>query len=171
MEVMALAQVMLRRWWLLLLFGVLGVCCAYLAVSVLPKRYQSAVSLQLNPSGKSALLPYTGSNSDQVAPSAVATLAASYSEVLRSRTFDTTVVNRLSLPIQPEELTRSIDAKLIPNTNILRLTVTWDQPQDAQQLASVSPSSSSVRTSRLRRMALSSASSSSRIPRGRCRRA
>jgi capsular exopolysaccharide synthesis family protein len=135
MEVMALAQVMLRRWWLLLLFGVLGVCCAYLAVSVLPKRYQSAVSLQLNPSGKSALLPYTGSNSDQVAPSAVATLAASYSEVLRSRTFDTTVVNRLSLPIQPEELTRSIDAKLIPNTNILRLTVTWDQPQDAQQLA------------------------------------
>jgi capsular exopolysaccharide synthesis family protein len=135
MEVMALAQVVLRRWWLLLLFGVVGIVCAYLVVSALPKRYQSSVSLQLNPSAKSALLPYTGTSPDQVAPSAVATLAASYSEVLRSRTFDTTVVNRLNLPIQPEELTRSIDARLVPNTNILRLTITWDQPEDAQQLA------------------------------------
>jgi len=76
MEVLALAQVVLRRWWLVVLLGVVGVTCAYLAVVVLPKRYQSSVSLQLNPAGKSALLPYTGSNSDQVAPSAVATLAA-----------------------------------------------------------------------------------------------
>ena len=135
MEVLALAHVVLRRWWLLVLLGVLGVTCAYLTVSILPKRYQSSVSLQLNPAGKSALLPYTGSNSDQVAPSAVATLAASYSEVLRSRTFDKIVVDRLKLPIGPDELARSIDARLIPNTNILRLNVTWDQPQDAQQLA------------------------------------
>ena len=132
---MALAQVVLRRWWLLLLCGFLGVVCAYCAISILPKRYQSSVSLQLNPAAKSALLPYTGSNSDQVAPSALTTLAASYSEVLRSRSFDATVVNRLNLPIQPEELTRSIDARLVPNTNILRLTITWDEPQDAQQLA------------------------------------
>jgi capsular exopolysaccharide synthesis family protein len=135
MEVLALAQVVLRRWWLLVLFGALGVACAYLAVSVLPKRYQSSVSLQLNPAARSALLPYTGSNSDQVAPSAVATLAASYSEVLRSRTFGSIVVDRLKLPIAPEDLSRSVEARLVPNTNILRLSVTWDQPQDAQQLA------------------------------------
>jgi len=135
MEVLALAQVVLRRWWLVVLLGVVGVTCAYLAVAVLPKRYQSSVSLQLNPAAKSALLPYSGSNSDQIAPSAVATLAASYSEVLRSRTFEKTVIDRLNLPVQPEELSRAIDSRLVPNTNILRLTVTWDQPRDAQQLA------------------------------------
>ncbi len=130
---LALTQAILRRWWLLVLLGACGAACAYAATTALPKRFQSTVSLQLNPAAKSAFLAYN--SPDTTAASPVTALAASYSEVLRSRSFSQLVIDRLSLPISPEGLARAIDAKLVPNTNILRLSVTWDQPDDARQLA------------------------------------
>jgi non-specific protein-tyrosine kinase len=130
---LALTQAVLRRWWLLVLLGALGALCAYTATTALPKRYQSTVSLQLNPAARSAFLAYSSADTSTSSP--VTALAASYTEVLRSRSFGQLVIDRLNLPISPEGLARAIDAKLVPNTNILRVSVTWDQPEDAQHLA------------------------------------
>ena len=75
-EMLALTQAVLRRWWLLLLLGAVGAACAYAATTAVPKRYQSTVSLQLNPAAKSAFLAYT--SPDATASNPVTTLAASY---------------------------------------------------------------------------------------------
>ncbi|MBI4492337.1 MAG: hypothetical protein HY690_06045, partial [Chloroflexi bacterium] len=129
MDIITLVQVVLRRWWLLVLLGLVGLVSAYVVSTSLPKHYQSTVTLQLNASAKSAFLPYTSETSPLVA------LAASYSEVLRSRAFGEVVVQRLQLPVSPDAVAGAIKAQQIPNTNILRITVQWDHPQDARQLA------------------------------------
>lgn len=129
MELITFFQVVVRRGWLLVLLGLTGLVVAAAVSLSLPRRYQSTVTLQLNPAGQSAFLPYTWESSP------IATLAASYREVLRSRAFGELVVERLRLPVAPEAIGNAIKADLVPNTNILRLTVQWEHPQDAQQLA------------------------------------
>jgi non-specific protein-tyrosine kinase len=133
MEFLGYAEAILRRWWLLVLFGILGLLIAFYTTSNVPRRYESAVTLQLNPSAKSALLPYSGdSNQSGGSP---AGLAASYAEVLRSRSFGEIVVRQLGLTIPPESISNAIAVRMVPSTNIMRLSVTWDNPDDAQQLA------------------------------------
>jgi polysaccharide biosynthesis transport protein len=131
MDVITFAQILVRRWWLVVLVGITGVGVAYYIASQTPPRYLSSVSLQLNPAASSAFLPYqTSSSTDPVI-----SLAASYREVLKSRTFGELVVQQLRLPIPPEAVVAAISTQLVQNTNILRLVVTWDNPTDAQQLA------------------------------------
>lgn len=116
---------------MILLSMVAGALVASMLTAFAHPRYQSTVSLQLNPAATSAFLPY-GSGSPT---SPVEGLAASYVEVLKSRAFAQTVVQNLNLTIPASAVASSISVVLVPNTNILRLTVSWDDPQDAQNLA------------------------------------
>jgi non-specific protein-tyrosine kinase len=135
MDPITYAQVLLRRWWLLLLCGAIGVGVAYSIASSAPSRYTSTVSLQLNPAGRSPFLPYASPDSTSIGLSPVTGLAASYREVLRSRAFGEVVVQQLHLSLPPELIGYAVSTQLVPNTNILRLNVVWDNPSDAQQLA------------------------------------
>jgi len=132
LELTTLLQAALRRWWLFVLLGALGLVAAYVSSVTTPVAYKSSVTLQLNPAANSALLPY-GSSSEDANP--VAGMAASYAEVMRSRSFSEIVVRELNLPFAAEAVAASLDVGLIPKTNILRLTVSWDDPESAQQLA------------------------------------
>src|SRR5947209_12958679 len=92
------------------------------------------ISLQLSPGAKGAFLPYLPDPASTSSASPVVLLAASYREVLRSRTFGEVVVQQLKLKVSPEAIAGAINTQLIPNTNILRLSVTWETPADAVQL-------------------------------------
>src|SRR5437870_4417199 len=131
MQFAAVAQVLLRRWWIFTLLAAIGLGQAYLSSSDAPHRYESFVTLQLNPSAKSGLLAYSGDPNGRYG-SDITTLAASYAEVLRSRAFGQVVVQQLGLDASPEAIAGSVTARLIPNTNILRLMVTWDNSQEAK---------------------------------------
>jgi non-specific protein-tyrosine kinase len=90
----------------------------------------------LNPAAKSAFLPYLTADQEgaTIPAGAVTAMAASYRELLKSRTFGQVVVQQLKLKVPAESIAYSINTTLVPNTNILRLGVTWDNPGDAQQL-------------------------------------
>jgi non-specific protein-tyrosine kinase len=134
MDPISFAQLLLRRWWLLLLCAIVGVGLAYYFATSRPPAYVSTVSLQLNPAGKTPFLPYSSEGiSRDTSP--VTAVAASYNEVLRSRAFGEVVVQQLQLPVSPDAIGASLSTVLVPNTNILRLNVIWDNPSDAQQLA------------------------------------
>ncbi|MDQ6670035.1 MAG: polysaccharide biosynthesis tyrosine autokinase [Chloroflexota bacterium] len=135
MDPITFAQILLRRWWLLALFTVAGLGVAYNLATRTPPQYVSTMSLQLNPSGRSPFLPYASPDSTSVGVSPVTGVAASYREVLRSRAFGELVVQQLQLPIPPEAIGYAISTQLVPNTNILKLNVVWNNPSDAQQLA------------------------------------
>jgi Mrp family chromosome partitioning ATPase/capsular polysaccharide biosynthesis protein len=132
MELITVAQGLLRRWWLVAALGAVGLAIAYFISVTASERYQSVVTLQLNPAARSALLPYS---SDGSATDPVNGLASSYAELLRSRAFGELVVKQLNLVIPPEAVAASINATLVPNTNIFRITVTLGNPTDAQGLA------------------------------------
>jgi len=134
-DLLSFVNLVLRRWWLFVLFGLLGLGAGYLVMSATPRRYQSTISVQLNPAARSSFLRYDSTNGGASSVSPAVGLAASYIEVLKSRAFGNAVVQKLQIPVAPETITRGIDVKLVPNTNILRITMVWDQPQDAQQLA------------------------------------
>ncbi len=134
MDPISFSQMLLRRWWLVLILSLAGVAVAYYFETTTPTRYQSTVSLQLNPAANSSFLPYSADSG--VSPSSpVVAQAASYQEVLRSRAFGAVVVQQLGLNLPPEAIGGAITTQLVPNTNILHLSVTWDNPGDAQQLA------------------------------------
>src|SRR5438067_13882218 len=122
MQFASVAQVLLRRWWVFLLFAAIGLGQAYLTSTDTPHRYESFVTLQLNPSAKGGLLQYTGDPNGRYG-SDITTLAASYGEVLRSRAFGQVVVDQLGLGTTPEAIAGSVTSRLIPNTNIMRLAV------------------------------------------------
>src|SRR5215468_1564239 len=134
MDPISFAQLLLRRWWLLVLCAFAGLGLSYYVATSRPPAYVSTVSLQLNPSGKTPFLPYSSEGiSRDTSP--VLAVAASYNEVLRSRAFGEVVVQQLKLPISPDSIGGSVSTVLVPNTNILKLNVIWDNPSDAQQLA------------------------------------
>ena len=82
MDPISFSQMLLRRWWLVLILSLAGIVVAYYLETTTPARYQSTVSLQLNPAANSSFLPYSAdsgvSQSNQVLGQ-----AASYQEVLR----------------------------------------------------------------------------------------
>ncbi len=135
MSLITFAQLLLRRWWLLLGLAAVGAASAYFLQTHFPARYQSSISLQLNPAAKSAFLPYLADPTSANSASPVVLLAASYREVLRSRTFGEVVVQQLKLKVSPDAIAGAVNTQLVPNTNILRLSVIWDNPADAVQLA------------------------------------
>jgi capsular exopolysaccharide synthesis family protein len=136
MDRIGLIEAILRRWWLLVLLGAVGAGLSYTSYTSTPKRYQSTVSLQLNPAARSGFLPYgPGPDDSSYYTNTLTSLAASYREVLRSGGFANVVVQRLQLPVSPDAVANAVSAALVPNTNVMRLTVTWDNPADAQQLA------------------------------------
>src|SRR5215210_1986096 len=100
MQFLTFAQVVLRRWWLLPILAALGLAGAYAWSSTAPRRYESTVSLQLNPAARSSLLPFGGDLRGE--PGDFTVLAASYAEVLRSRSFGQIVAQQLNLPYSPE---------------------------------------------------------------------
>jgi tyrosine-protein kinase len=133
--VIRIAETLSRRWWLLLLFSIIGVGGAYYLDTYVPSRFQSTVSLQLNPAARSSFLPYLAEAATTPASSPVIIQAASYRELLRSRAFGQVIVQQLGLAVPPDAIAAAISAQLVPNTNILHVSVTWDNPRDAEQLA------------------------------------
>jgi capsular exopolysaccharide synthesis family protein len=135
MDPITFAQTLLRRWWLLVLFSAAGLVVGYYSATSTSPHYISTVSLQLNPSGRSPFLPYASPDNTSTGVSPVTGLSASYREVLKSRAFGELVVKQLQLSIAPESIGYAISTALVPNTNIMKLNVVWDNPSDAEQLA------------------------------------
>src|SRR5437879_4244052 len=98
---MRIAETLSRQWWLILLLSIAGVGCAYYLSTNAATRYQSTVSLQLNPAARSSFLPYL-SDTGGGSTNPVTSQAASYREVLRSTTFGQVIVQQLNLPVPPE---------------------------------------------------------------------
>src|SRR5262245_16770856 len=134
MELKTVLQALARHWWLVVLAAAAGILCGYYVAITVPPRYQSTVSLQLNPAARSSFLPYLVDTS-AAATNPVIGMAASYREVLRSRTFGELLVQQLRLNAPPQTIANAIGAQLVPNTNILRLSFTWDNAYDAEQLS------------------------------------
>jgi capsular exopolysaccharide synthesis family protein len=118
-----------RKWWVILGSGLLAVAAAL------------AVTLDMTPQYTAAINLFVSSGDDQK-PTAVyqgstyiEQRAKSYAVLLQSRRITAAVVQDLRLRISPEELQSRIHTEVVPDTVMLKATVTDPSPTRAQHIA------------------------------------
>jgi polysaccharide biosynthesis transport protein len=131
MELLGYWKIIRKRLWLiilLLLIGGAGV--AYYNQQLVP-QYRTTTTLFLNPGVASPLLPYQAGNSMQ-------SLANTYVEFMRTRSFAQLVAEESGIPLSQSEILRALSTQYVPDTQFFRITATHPNPQAAQLLANTS---------------------------------
>ncbi len=129
MEFIQYWRVIQKNLWLILLIVVLGTGIAvYLSLKE-PPQYQSSATLLLNPSANTDLAP-------QAKTKIASDLVASYSELMRTRSFGEEVVKDLPFALTTRKFNLAITTKLTANTLFYQITGVLDTPVKAQQLVS-----------------------------------
>jgi tyrosine-protein kinase len=118
-----------RQWWIILGSAVVAVAGAL------------AVTLQMTPQYTAAIKLFVSSGDEQK-PSAVyqgstyiEQRAKSYAVLLQSRRIATAVIRDLGLRIGPDQLQSKVQTEVVPDTVMLKATVTDPSPTRAQHLA------------------------------------
>ncbi len=125
-----------KRLPIIVLLTLLGAGSAYVFSKRQQRIYKATTTLSINASAPSSLIPYIANAlSSNGGSTPVEQLANTYNVFLTSRSFDTDVVKALRLPVTPEALATHISSALIPGTNYYQINVTWNNAQQAANIA------------------------------------
>ncbi|MBP5236282.1 MAG: hypothetical protein J6128_01960 [Clostridia bacterium] len=133
-DLMLILKNLLHRAWILALVGVVGAIIAFLITTIaIAPKYSSSVLLYVNNSsvsiGKTSLSISSGDIS------ASKSLASTYGVILKSRTTLERLKEKIDLPYTTTQLSKMISTGLASNTEILRVTVTTNDPYQASIIA------------------------------------
>ena len=130
-DLLALAQAVWKRIWLVLMSVVAGAVAAFLfATSIITPLYESKAMLYVNNSSISV-----GSTSFSISTgelSAAQSLVKTYIVIMQSRQTLNTVIEQADLVYTYDELKDMISAASVNNTEIFEITVTSDDPEEAE---------------------------------------
>jgi non-specific protein-tyrosine kinase len=128
MEFLAYWQIIRKRLWLLLLLALLGTGAAVgYSVRQVP-QYRTTTTLFLNPAASSPLLPYQSTKTVQ-------SVANTYIEFMRTRSFAGLVAQNSGPDITPEQVLAALTTQYVPDTQFFRINATATDPQRAQIIA------------------------------------
>jgi capsular exopolysaccharide synthesis family protein len=128
MELLAYWKVIRKRWALILAIGLLGVGAAiFIEVRQAP-QYRTTTTLFLNPAAANPLLPYQATKTVQ-------SVANTYIEFMRTRSFADLVAQQSGLALSSEQVILALAAQYIPDTQFFRITATFTDPAAAQIIA------------------------------------
>ncbi len=132
MEIIGYWKIIRKRLWLVVLLLLIGAASAvYYNRQVVP-QYSTTTTLFLNPGVSSPLLPYN------VMTRSVQSLANTYIEFMRTRSFTRMVADEAGLAIPHGVIAGSLSTQYVPDTQFFRITVTHYDPQIAQVIANAS---------------------------------
>ena len=128
-----IARSVWHRIWLVVLSGILvgALAFSYAAFLITPK-YSSSVMLYVN---NSSLLGNTTFSISSSELTAAQSLVKTYTVILKNRTTLTQVVKEAGLDYSYEEVYHMIDASAVGETEVLKVTVTAEDPYEAADLA------------------------------------
>lgn len=126
-----LIVVLLRKWWLIALCGII-VASAFLAATKLfiTPTYQSVTKIFVLSQQDGNLLTSTDIQLSSY-------LTKDYAELIKSRTVAQEVINRLDLSMSPEGLMSQVSVQTKSDTRIVTIVVKNENPELAQKLANV----------------------------------
>jgi capsular exopolysaccharide synthesis family protein len=120
---------LLRRWWwLILIVGAIGSVIGYVITSEPTQTYTATTTVLLS-QGNTSTIP------DANAIATGQRLAATYSELLKTRSVLEKVSANLQLNTSPDSLTGRISVASVQGTNLLRITVRDTDPQRSANIA------------------------------------
>jgi capsular exopolysaccharide synthesis family protein len=127
LELVTYWKIVRKRLWLILLLMIVGGAGTGYYVSQQPPRYSSSTTLYLNPAVASSYLYY--------AYDGLQSLASTYSEFMRTRSFASRVSEELNGTIGEGQVLGAISTQYVESTQFFRITATTSDPQLAQSLA------------------------------------
>lgn len=116
-----------RLLWIIVL-GAVGAAATLAYTWQLRAQYRTTTTLFLNPAAASPLLPYQSTKTVQ-------SVANTYEEFIRTRSFATMVADRSQLPLTAEQIGRMMTTQYIQDTQFFRIIVTDADPYMAQTVA------------------------------------
>ncbi|MBC8449565.1 MAG: polysaccharide biosynthesis tyrosine autokinase [Chloroflexi bacterium] len=128
MELRQYWKIIKKRFWLIVLLMVVSASsAAYYGRQQVP-LYSTTATLLLNPAAPSAVLPYQTTQPVQ-------SLANTYSELMRTRSFASLVVQEMESPMSEGEILGALSTRYVPDTQFYKISATHADPQKAQALA------------------------------------
>lgn len=132
-DIWKILQLLLKRLWIILLVSVIGAAAAFFYThKFITPQYRASADLYVNGSTSIAGMELSvSSGTIQTARSLIPT----YSVILKSRLTLEEVINRLDLPYSYGALSGRVSAASVGETEILRITVTSSDPEEARLIA------------------------------------
>lgn len=132
LDLMQIAEVVLRNFWIIVLSGVLvGLCALFVTKITATPTYTSSTKLYvLSRSEDEANL-----TSGDLQLSAV--LAGDYAQLIKDRTVTESVISQMSLVMSSEELAKKISVEMPESGRIITISVSDADPYMASKLATV----------------------------------
>jgi len=128
MELLEYWHIIRKRLWLIALLTAVAVASTvYFSLQQVP-LYRTTTTLFLNPASPSPLLPFYVTRSAE-------SLANTYAEFLRTRSFAELVAQEMGDGTTPEEVLKAISTQYVRDTQFFKITATHPDPVKAQKLA------------------------------------
>lgn len=132
-DLLAVAKVLLRKFYWLLLAGIVAGAAVYLIVTLLvTPTYESSVSFYVYNNSKNNSQIETINNSDL---EAAENLATTYSEILTSSSVLDVVSENVKDNISRKELGNMVEASVVSNTQLINVVVTTTDPKLSYRIA------------------------------------
>lgn len=128
MELKEYLQTLRKWWWLIVVCTLCAALTSFIVSSILPPVYEARVLIVSNQSQNSGILDYSSLLGGQ-------RMIETYREMLKTRPVLETVIANLALPYTPRELSKLVQVKIIPETQLLELMVEDNDPQRAADIA------------------------------------
>jgi capsular polysaccharide biosynthesis protein len=130
-KVLDLIDVYLKRWWLVLIFALIGGLCSYFyTVTYVDPTYVSRGSLYVSAKGSNVIMQDTNPN-DLVA---AARLAETFQYILKSDRFMSIVKTNSNTSRDISSLKSMIKVEAIQDSEVLEITTTANSPGSAQRI-------------------------------------
>jgi capsular exopolysaccharide synthesis family protein len=130
MELFEYWKIIRKHIWLIILLMLVGASSTFYYIQQQETQYRTTTTLFLNPAAPSPLLPFAIEPANRVQ-----TLANTYAEFMRTRSFAQLVSQQLAVPISEDEMRKWLTTQYVPDTQFFRITATHPDPQLAQNLA------------------------------------
>lgn len=121
-------ETILQWWWFILLAVVVGAGSGYVFSRVQEPLYEATTKLMIQESSYSPLTRLSDMEVSQ-------RLANTYSEMVKTSPVLQEIITELQLDISLERLKGNIDTEVLRNTQLLRISVTSNDPAEAQRIA------------------------------------
>lgn len=129
LDLTQLFRTYLQKWWLILLAAVLGGAIGFGAATYLVEpTYSSSVTLYVNNTKNSDTI----SSADLTASQS---LVKTYCEILNNRSTLEQVITRAQLPYTYRELALMVSSGSLNGTEVMQVTVTCNDPDEASKIA------------------------------------
>ena len=133
-DVLNILKFVLQRFWVIVVSGILAAALAFgISAFVIAPQYSSSIMLYVNNSSFSLGNTNFSISSSEI--TAAQNLVKTYGEILNSRTTLERVIEKSGVEYDYKQLAEMIDAAPSNGTEIMRVTVTAENPYEASKIA------------------------------------